>query len=95
MEAGNCCSRFYKRQLNLCNCTPISILNHFSEAFQFIVYGHVSHSLKQKLNPCQHGFSKAKYIVTNLVSPLVYSQLQADLFILSPCTGVFCTSAVY
>jgi hypothetical protein len=49
-----------------------------------VIHDHVSHYLKSKINPYQHGFSKTKSASTNLVTfvefitPLVYSQGQAD-----------------
>jgi hypothetical protein len=44
-----------------------------------VIFEHVSHILKSKFNPRQHGFTKSKYTSTNLVgyldfvSPLVHS----------------------
>jgi hypothetical protein len=66
--------------------TPISILNAFSKLFQVFIHDHdhVSHYLKFKFNPCQHGFIKSKPSITDLVTylgfmtPLVGSQRQAD-----------------
>jgi hypothetical protein len=49
-----------------------------------VIHDHVSHYLKSKISPNQHGFSKIKSACTNLVSfvdfitPLVCSQRQAD-----------------
>jgi hypothetical protein len=49
-----------------------------------VVHDLVSHYLKSKINPYQHGFSKTKSASTNLVTfvdfitPLVCSQGQAD-----------------
>jgi hypothetical protein len=67
---------------SLCNYRPISILNNCSEVFEFVIHDHVSHYLKAKLNPRQHGFTKSEYTTTNLVTyfdiPLVCSQRQAD-----------------
>jgi hypothetical protein len=53
------------------NCKPMAILNSISKGSEFIVHDHVSHSLKSKLNPSQHGFIKSKSIVTNLVTSLI------------------------
>jgi hypothetical protein len=50
--------------------------------FEFIIHDHVLHYVK--LNPNQHGFTRTKYTVTNLVtfldfpSPIVSGQRQAD-----------------
>jgi hypothetical protein len=30
--------------------------NMFPKLFEFVIYGHVSHYFKFKLNPCEHGF---------------------------------------
>jgi hypothetical protein len=66
------------------NSRPISILKKFSKLFESVIHDHVSHYLKFKLNPCQHGFTKSKSTTTNLVTylafitPLVGSQRQAD-----------------
>jgi hypothetical protein len=63
---------------------PISLLNNFSKLFEFVIHDHVSHYLKVKISPYQHGFTKSKSAITNLVtyldfiSPLVGSQTQAD-----------------
>jgi hypothetical protein len=62
------------------NYHPISILNTFSKLFELVIHDHVSHYLKPKLNSCQHGFTKSKSTITNLVTyldfitPLVSSQ---------------------
>jgi hypothetical protein len=67
-----------------CIIIIISILNNFSKLFELVIHDHISHYLKFKLNPCQHGFTKSKSTITNLVSyletisPLVTSQGQAD-----------------
>jgi hypothetical protein len=64
------------------NYGPISILYNFSKLLKFIIHDHVSHYVK--LNPNQHGFTKFKSTVTNLVPfhdfmpPVVRSQRQAD-----------------
>jgi hypothetical protein len=48
------------------------------------VHGHASYYLKPQSNICQHGFTKSKFTVTNLVTyfgfvtPLVSSQGQVD-----------------
>jgi hypothetical protein len=66
------------------NYRPISILNTFSKLFELVIHDHVSHYLKFKLNPCQHGFIKSKSTITNPVTyldfttPLVSCQSQAD-----------------
>jgi hypothetical protein len=66
------------------NYRPISILNIFSKLFELVAHVHVSHYLKSKLNPCQHGFTKSKSTITNLatyldfIAPLVSYQSQAD-----------------
>jgi hypothetical protein len=62
------------------NYRPISLLNNFSEVFEFFTYDRMSHSFKHKLNTSQHGFLKFKCTTTNLVTyldfifPLVSSQ---------------------
>jgi hypothetical protein len=48
------------------NYRPISILNNFSKLFEFIIHDHISHYAK--LNPNQHGFTRTKSTVTNLVT---------------------------
>jgi hypothetical protein len=69
---------------SLNNCRPISFLSSFSKIFEFVIHDHVSHYLKYKISPYQHGFSKTKFISTKLVtyveffSALVGSQGQAD-----------------
>jgi hypothetical protein len=66
------------------NYRPISILKNFSKLFELIVQDHISHHFKFKLDACQHGFTKSKSTITNLVTyfefitPLVTSQGQAD-----------------
>jgi hypothetical protein len=35
-----------------------------------IIHDYVSHYLQSKLNPCQHGFTKSKSTITNLVTYL-------------------------
>jgi hypothetical protein len=68
----------------LANYRPISILNNFSEVFEFVVHDHVSHYVQSKLNCCQHGFIKSRYTTSNLVTYLDYitslvtSQRQGD-----------------
>jgi hypothetical protein len=63
---------------------PISLLSNFSKIFEFVIHDHVSHYLKSKSSPHQHGFSKTRSTSTNLVtyvdfiSPVVDSQRQAD-----------------
>jgi hypothetical protein len=64
------------------NYRPISILNNFSKLFESIIHDHVLHFVK--LNPNQHGFTRTKSTVTNLVTfldfltPVVRGQRQAD-----------------
>jgi hypothetical protein len=66
------------------NYRPISILNNFSKLFELFTQGYISYFLKFKLNPCQHGFTKSKSTISNLVTclefitSLVTSQGQAD-----------------
>jgi hypothetical protein len=68
------------------NYRPISILNNFSKVFEYIMHDHVSHYFTHKLNPCQHGFTKSKSTVTNLVTyldfvtPLVCSHHQVAVY---------------
>jgi hypothetical protein len=58
--------------------------NSYASVFLLIIYYHVSHFLKSKLNSSQHGFIKSKSTVTYLftflhfVTPLVCSQCQTD-----------------
>ncbi|PNF20040.1 hypothetical protein B7P43_G05817 [Cryptotermes secundus] len=72
------------KSTSVSNYRPISLLSNFSKIFEFIVHEHVSHYLKSKISPYQHGFSKTKSTSTNLVtyidfiSPIVGSQRQAD-----------------
>jgi hypothetical protein len=79
-----CVNSTRKIILVVSNYRPISILNTFSKLFEFVVHDHVSHYLKSKLNPCQHGFTKYKSTITNLVTyldfitPLVSSRGQVD-----------------
>jgi hypothetical protein len=40
------------------NYRPISLLNDFSTVFEFVMYDHMSHYVKSKMNPSQYGFSK-------------------------------------
>jgi hypothetical protein len=62
----------------------ISLVSNFSKLFELIIYYHISHYLKSKISPYQHGFTKAKFTSTNLVAyvdfiaSLVGSQRQAD-----------------
>jgi hypothetical protein len=65
------------------NYRPTFILNNnYSKLLEFIIHDHVSHYVK--LNPNQHGFTKSKSTVTNLVTfldfmtPVVRNQRQAD-----------------
>jgi hypothetical protein len=66
------------------NYRPISLLNNFSEVFEFAIHDHMSHYFKHKLHPSQHGVLKYKYTATNLVTypyfifPLVSSQRHVD-----------------
>jgi hypothetical protein len=48
------------------NYRPISILNNFSKLFEFTIHDHVLHYAK--FNPNQHGFTRTKSTVTNLVT---------------------------
>jgi hypothetical protein len=57
------------------NYRPISILNDFSKLFEFIIRDHVSHYAK--FNPNQHGFTRTKSTVTNLVTFLDFVFLPA------------------
>jgi hypothetical protein len=64
------------------NCRLISILDSLSTLFEFIIEDHVLNEVK--LNPNEHGFTKSKSTVTNLVTapdlmtPVVRGQRQAD-----------------
>jgi hypothetical protein len=64
------------------NHAAISILNNFSKLFVFIIHEHVPHYAK--FNPNQHGFTRIKSTVTNLVTfldcltPVFRGQRQAD-----------------
>ena len=66
------------------NYRSISILNILFHMFEIIIHEHVSHYLKSKFNPCQHGFIKSKFTSTHLVAyldfitPLFHSQDQVD-----------------
>jgi hypothetical protein len=66
------------------NYRPMFLLNNSSKSFEFVIHDHVSHYLKFKPSPYQHGFSKSKSAITNLVtyvdfiSPLVGPLSQAD-----------------
>jgi hypothetical protein len=57
---------------------PVSILSNFSKLLDFIIHYHVSHYAK--LNPNQHGLTRTKFTVTNLVTfldfltPVVHAQ---------------------
>jgi hypothetical protein len=70
--------------VSVSNYRPTSLPIHFSTLVEFLIYEQVSHYVKFKLNPCQHGFSKSKFTVTNLVTyldiivPLAGFQRQAD-----------------
>jgi hypothetical protein len=70
--------------VSVSNYGPISILKNLFKLFEFIMRENVSHYLKFKLNPCQHGFPKWKSTTANWVTylhfmtPLVDSQPQAD-----------------
>jgi hypothetical protein len=66
------------------NYRPISLLNNFSNVFEFAIHDHMSHYFTHKLHPSQHVVLKHKSTTTNLVtyldfiSPLVSSQRQVD-----------------
>jgi hypothetical protein len=83
MEASGHCSCFLKKK-QLATTDQFPFLIFFSKLFELVIKDHISHYLKFKLNPCQHGFTKSKSTVTNLVSylesisPLVTSQGRAD-----------------
>jgi hypothetical protein len=68
------------------NYRPISTLNNFSKLLEFIIHDHVLHYVK--LNPNQHGFTKSKSTVINLVTfldfmtPVVHSQRQANAILI-------------
>jgi hypothetical protein len=78
------------------NYRPASILNNFSKVSEFIIYEHVFYYFKSKLNICQHGFTKSKTTVTNLVTYLdlvnylvcYRSQVDAIYFNLSSASGL-------
>jgi hypothetical protein len=48
------------------NYRPILFLSNFSKLFEFITHDHVLHYAK--LNPSQHGFTKSRSTVTNLLT---------------------------
>jgi hypothetical protein len=72
------------KSTSVSNYRPITLPCNFSKIFEMIIHDHVSHYLKSKITPYQHGFSKTKSTCTNLVTfvdfifPLVCSQRQAD-----------------
>jgi hypothetical protein len=57
------------------NYRPISILRTFSKIFENSHTCHVSHHLKSKFNPLQHGYIKSKSTPTNLVALLDFNTL--------------------
>jgi hypothetical protein len=72
------------KSTSVSNYRPITLLCNFSKIFEMVIHDDVSHYLKSKINPYQHGFSKiksaSKNVVTlvDFVTPLVRSQGQAD-----------------
>jgi hypothetical protein len=70
------------------NYRPIYILNDFSKLLPFIIHEHVSHYAK--FNPTQHGFTRTKSTVTNMVTfldsltPVVCGQRQAGALYFDP-----------
>jgi hypothetical protein len=48
------------------NYRPVSILSNFSKLFEFVIHDHVSHYAK--FNSNQHGFTRTKSTLTNLVT---------------------------
>jgi hypothetical protein len=66
---------------------PIGLLNNVYKVFEFLIYDHVSHFLKSKLNSSQHDFIKSKCAVTNLVTfldfvtSLLCSEGQTDSYL--------------
>jgi hypothetical protein len=79
---------FSKKQrylsISVNNCRPISLLNNISKLLKFVIHDHVSHYLKLKFSPYQHGLYKSKSAITNLVpyidfiSHLVGCQREVD-----------------
>jgi hypothetical protein len=65
------------------NYRPTSIFNNLSKLFQFVIHNYVLYYIK--LNPNQHGFTKSKSPVINLVTFLhfmtsvVRDQRQVDI----------------
>jgi hypothetical protein len=72
------------KRTSLSNYRAISLVSNFSKLFELVIHDHISHYLKSKISPHQHGFTKAKSTSTNLVTyvdfiaPLAGSQRQAD-----------------
>jgi hypothetical protein len=72
------------------NYRAISLVSNFSKLFELIIHDLISHYLKSKISPYQHGFTKAKSTSTNLVAyvdyiaPLVGSKRQADAIYFDP-----------
>jgi hypothetical protein len=67
------------------NYRPISILNKFSDMFEFTIYDNLFNFCKNRLNPAQHGFRKSNSTTINLITflnsimPSVSTQGQTDL----------------
>jgi hypothetical protein len=86
MEGSSSCPCFQKNFPFHENYRPIAILNNFYKILVFIIYDHVSHFSKSKLNLSQLGFITSKSNVINLVTVLDYvthlvcSQCQTTIF---------------
>jgi hypothetical protein len=72
------------KSTSVSNYWAISLVSNFSKVFELVIHDHISHYLKSKISPYQHGFTKTKSTSTNLVAyvdfiaPLVGSQSQVD-----------------